>query len=131
VVALEAERVADTAVGAVVSGGEKVAGTLKPSGARRRRAERRRGSSAAGHDNLGRSSGVVRPPASRRSGLACASAIRRCGRFGVTAVTRSARQKTARRDVERRFEDVQESAEDLLRGARQRAHSIARLHLSV
>jgi hypothetical protein len=103
VVGLQAQRVADTAVGAAVSGGEKVAETFKPLRSpdqARREAQR-----------LQRRAAVNLRKVERRGATARQRALRNLRRN-----RRDAEQhvRSARQDVERRFEDVQSNAESLL-----------------
>ena len=104
--ALEAQRVADTAIGAVVAGGERVTGTVKPfrSQAQARREIQR----------LQRRANTNLRKFERRGATARKRALRTVKRNRRDA---ERQVESARRDVERRFEDATDTAEELFRRA--------------
>jgi len=126
VVALEAERVADTAVGAVVAGGEKVVDTLKPLRSQtdaRREAQRIQRRATTNLRRFERRGATARKQAERTVKRQRDQALRTLRRNRRDA---ERQVKTARRDVEHRFDEVQESAEDLFRRATPQATSSTR-----
>src|SRR5689334_19027064 len=126
VAVLQAQRAADTAVGAAVAGGERAVSTLKPlrsQGDARREAQRLQRRAAS---NLRRFEGrgaTARRRAERTIKRQRDQALRtlRRNRRGAECQV-----KSARGDLQRRFEDAQEGAADLVRRAAPQASASTR-----
>jgi hypothetical protein len=126
---LQAQRIADTAVGATLTAGENVAEALKPVASRRetqRELKRLRGRLTTNLRKVERRGATARKRAQRSVSRQRAQAVRALRRNGQQAERQVKSQAQSTRDgVERRFGEAQTTSEDVLRRVQSEARNLA------